>query len=221
MSAGELPSHRATSFLIDLDGTLIDSSPLHDAAYRDALGRFRPDLLERYDYDAMRGRTTEDSLVLLGVSDPNELAEIAAAKRAGYRARAAAGVEPLPGAIELLETLRSLGRRAFVVTSGSAASTDVVLGSTGIGALVEGVVTADDVTEAKPSPEPFVTCCERFGVIPTHAAVVEDALAGVQGARAAGIATIGVHDPTIATAVGEFFPTLFDLRLAVLDGAAR
>ncbi|GHH84823.1 phosphatase [Streptomyces sulfonofaciens] len=94
----------------------------------------------------------------------------------------------LPG---VADVLRALPRdRWAVVTSASRRTADARLRRVGLDAPV--LITADDITRGKPDPEPFLVAAARLGVAPADCLVVEDAPAGLQAARAAGMRSIAV-----------------------------
>jgi len=67
-----------------------------------------------------------------------------------------------------------------------------VLAVIGLGSVFQAVVSAEDVRLGKPDPQVFLTAAERLGSAPAHSIVVEDAAAGIEAARRAGMASIGV-----------------------------
>jgi HAD superfamily hydrolase (TIGR01509 family) len=207
------------SVLFDFDGTLVDSSPLHDAAYREVLARHRPELLPHFRYDSVKGRATSDALAALGVREA-ELAFLTAAKQQAYRDMLFR-LELLPGAREVLDALHATGSAMFLVTSGSRASVVPALQATGIEPFFRGVTTGDDVLAGKPAPEPYRCCLRRHGLRPHRCVAVEDSMNGVVSARKAGLSVIGVHDPDIAPWVDEFFPSLPDFEYWIHSTAAR
>src|SRR5204862_1247209 len=84
------------------------------------------------------------------------------------------------------------GWKQAIVTSAPAANADVMLGALDMTSLFDAIVTAEDVTAGKPHPEVFLTGAARLGVPPSRCIVVEDAAAGIEGARRAGMKSIGV-----------------------------
>ena len=195
--------------LFDLDGTLVDSGPLHDAAFRRVLREHRPGLPRLYRYDDVKGRPTREAWLALGVHDAKELAFLTLAKQQAYRALLVR-LELLPGARQVLDALRAAGSATFLVTSGSRVSVMSALQATGL--VFSGVTTADDVRAGKPAPEPYLCCLRRHGLDPRTCVAVEDSMSGVISARKAGIPVIGVHDSETAGSVDEFFPSLLDFE---------
>ena len=206
--------------LIDFDGTLVDSSPLHDSAYREVLRQYEPELLRHYRYDSVKGRSTREALTVLGVHDAKDLELLTAAKQRAYR-DLLSRLEPLPGARQVLEALRAIGSTTYLVTSGSRTSVLSALRSTGIGGFFSGVVTGDDVRAGKPAPDPYLLCLRRHGLRPRSCLVVEDSVNGVISARKAGLRVIGVHDGDLAGLADGFFPSLWDLERWIHSTAAK
>jgi beta-phosphoglucomutase-like phosphatase (HAD superfamily) len=70
---------------------------------------------------------------------------------------------------------------------------DAVLAVIGLGSVFHAIVSAEDVTLGKPDPQVFLTAAKRLGATPASSIVVEDAPAGVEAARRAGMRSIGVN----------------------------
>jgi HAD superfamily hydrolase (TIGR01509 family) len=203
-----------TCFLFDLDGTLVDSNSAHERAYLAALEAALPELAPLFRYEFCKGRPTREALHLYGVEDPL-LTELVAAKQKAYRAQVDAGaIELLPHARELLLALKAQGRRIFLVTGASARSTRALLTQHGMYDWFEHLVTADDVTHGKPAPDCWLTCLERAAIPPAEAIAIEDALNGIEAARAAGIACVAVNNPELAH-LPEYAGTLETLLKAL------
>ncbi len=107
----------------------------------------------------------------------------------------AAGAEPRPGAVELLDRLR--GRHPVAVAS-NAPRRHLLAGlrRTGLEAAFDVALGVDDVAEPKPAPDLYLEACARLGVAPARSVALEDSPTGVAAARAAGLYVIGV--PSVA-----------------------
>ncbi|MFB4293217.1 HAD family hydrolase [Nonomuraea sp. ATR24] len=187
-------------WLCDLDGTLVDSGPAHEAAFRQAIAELAPAALASFRYAAHAGASTAEVAARL-VADPDVAAELARRKQLRYREQVAAGrVEVFPGAHRLLGALARAGLAAYLVTSGSRGSVERVLAASGLGRHFAGVLTADDVASAKPDPEFYAHACRLWGVEAADAVAVEDSAHGVASATGAGLVTLHVH--TAAPAPG-------------------
>jgi HAD superfamily hydrolase (TIGR01509 family) len=109
----------------------------------------------------------------------------------GMVARLSAGVELMPGAVELLDAVRAEGVPAGLVTSSLGEIAGAVLKVVGRERF-DVIVTADDVTHTKPDPEPYLTAARLLGVEPVRCVVLEDSPSGVAAATAAGCAVVAV-----------------------------
>jgi beta-phosphoglucomutase len=181
--------------LWDLDGTLVNSEEYHWQSWRDALA---PEGLS-ITYDQFLGSfgMKNDPIMRQWLGDgytPERSVRIAEAKEADYRRLAQLhGLTPLPGAREWVARLRAAGWRQAIATSAPRENAEVMLAALGMTSLFDAVVVAEDVSHGKPDPEVFVTAAARVGVPPSRAIVVEDAAAGIEGARRAGMKSVGVN----------------------------
>ncbi|MFG2002816.1 HAD family hydrolase [Spirillospora sp. NPDC048911] len=177
----------------DLDGTLVDSAPVHEAAFRAALAELAPALLASFRYDAFTGASTADVIAALGAG-PKVAGRLVRRKQALYREHVDAGrVRLLPGARRLLTRLTVRGHATYLVTSGSRGSVERVLAASALDGFFRGVLTADDVPVGKPDPGCYREACRRWSPDPADAVAVEDSAAGVAAAVGAGLLTLQVH----------------------------
>lgn len=97
----------------------------------------------------------------------------------------------MPGALELIDALRAAGVATALVSSSYRVLVDAVLDGVGRDRF-DVTLAGDEVTHGKPDPEPYVVACERLGVLPAEAVVLEDAMSGVTSAEAAGCHVVAV-----------------------------
>ncbi|WP_433429574.1 HAD family hydrolase [Nonomuraea sp. CA-141351] len=181
-------------WLCDLDGTLVDSFPAHEAAFRQAIAELVPAALPSFRYTDHAGASTAEVAALLTAGDREVAGRLARRKQDLYRESVERGrVRPFPGARRLLDRLSGEGRVAYLVTSGSRGSVERVLAGSSLGACFRDVLTADDVPVSKPDPEFYRLACRRWLVDPAEAVVLEDSPHGVASAVGAGLATLHVH----------------------------
>jgi sugar-phosphatase len=196
--------------LLDLDGTLVDSGPAvlrnwHWVA--DELGVPFSDF-EPY----LHGIPTEQVLrIVLPEWDEAESRAFAAGQLI-RESEDSDDVTAIAGAVELLDGLPS--NRWAIVTSG-----DLRLATTRIRAaglpMPRVLVTSDDVTAGKPKPAPYLLAASRLGYPPARCLVIEDAPAGVESGRAAGMHVVGVL--TSASALPETSHEVADLTSVVIE----
>jgi beta-phosphoglucomutase len=179
--------------VFDMDGVLLDSSPIHAAAYLEALGAFP---IPAFQYSRLAGLRTTDGIRQILSENGIALAEeqidsIAAAKSKIALERMVRENPIAPGARAVLEFLSRRCKLALA-SSGSAASVNGFLDCNGLRSFFECVLHSGDIASAKPSPEIFLAAFQRLGIAPEKCAVVEDAVAGIQAARAAGGVAFGI-----------------------------
>ena len=100
---------------------------------------------------------------------------------------------PMVGALEAIETARSIGLRIAIASSSSRELIDAVVDRLGIAALVDAICTADDEERGKPDPGVYLTAAQALDVIPSRCVAIEDSPVGVSAAVAAGMRCIGVR----------------------------
>lgn len=197
------------NILFDLDGTLVESSGAHARAFAEALGVLAPHLAPGFDYEELKGRSTEEAFAHLGVRDPDLLIALTREKQQRYRRAVADGrVALCEGAAALLEALAMAGKRLFVVSGSSAASVRLILDRAGIRHYFEGVIDAGMVGRSKPAPDPYLLCLARHDLRPESSLAVEDAETGLASAQAAGLDVVVIHNPELARRYGPAFATL-------------
>jgi beta-phosphoglucomutase len=130
-------------------------------------------------------------------ADPERVRRIGEQKEAEYRRLAETrGLTPLAGAREWLESLHAAGWKQAIASSAPRLNVETMLRVLHLTPLLDAIVSAEDVTRGKPDPEVFLTAAAKVGVAPAHCVVVEDAPAGVEAGRRAGMRTIGVNPRT-------------------------
>jgi HAD superfamily hydrolase (TIGR01509 family) len=181
-----------TALLFDLDGTLVDSDAQHLAAFQRV---FAPHgiALDRSAYATNIMGASNDMIARLYLSHlpPHLQAATLDAKEAAYRDNLG-DLEPIPGALALLDYADRRGLKRAVVTNAPRANAEKVLAALGIGRRLPILVIAGELARSKPDPLPYVTALERTGALATHSLAFEDSLSGVRAAAAAGLAVVGM-----------------------------
>ena len=180
--------------LWDMDGTLIDSEEVHWISWRDTMAK-EGIVITREQFLASFGQRN-DSIVprwLGAAATPERIERIANAKEELYRQLIRRdGVSALPGVASWLHRLQQRGWLQVIASSAPRANVEAVLEALGAAHFFQGIVSAEDVRAGKPDPEVYRTAASRVGASPDRCIVVEDAVAGIEGARRAGMRSIGV-----------------------------
>jgi beta-phosphoglucomutase len=179
--------------LWDLDGTLVDSEQYHWIAWRDAMAAEGVALTHQQFLETFGLRNDAVVPQWIPGASTEHIQRIANAKEQLYRRLIRSGcLAPLPGAVEWTQRLANEGWRQAIASSSPRENIDAVLAVIGLASVFQAVVSAEDVTLGKPDPQVFLAAAARLGSAPAQSIVVEDAAAGVEAARRAGMPSIGV-----------------------------
>jgi len=177
-----------STFLFDLDGTLIDSIELILRSYRHTMRLHRGH--EPSDDIWMQGLGTPLWVQFRHFTeDPAEIEAMVATYRAYNLAHHDELVRPYAGVVEAVLALRDHGKTLGLVTSKMRSGAVRGLRVAGLEDAFQVIVGADEVTHPKPHPEPVLTALERLGAPATGAVFVGDSRHDVECGRAAGVKT--------------------------------
>jgi beta-phosphoglucomutase len=178
----------------DMDGTLVDTAELHFAAWS-VVAKDLSLPFSHHDFASTFGwRNPEILRHLYGERfSEKEIADLGEKKEEYYRAAARRqGVVPLPGVKALIEGLRQSGFKQAIGSSAPRANLDLILKLTGLAFFFDVLVSMEDTRRGKPDPQVFLIAAERLEISPSRCVVVEDAVAGVQAAKAGGMKCVAV-----------------------------
>lgn len=182
-----------TSFVFDIDGTLVDSNQLHVASWDRAFRHFG----KTFPIEALRDQ--------IGKGSDQYLPEFLTAEeikrfgkqldeyrskifREDYRPR----VKPFPQVRELFERIKNDDRRIVLASSGKQEDTDYYIDLLKIEKFIEGCVSGDEADRSKPRPDIFTACIEKFKLARNETLVVGDTRFDIEAAAKAGLRTIAV-----------------------------
>lgn len=191
--------------ICDMDGLLVDSEGLSTEAWRRALAPYGV-ALDDATVAAMFGlRIDEDAKLLIAQFHlAATVAELVEAKNARMLELVQEGLQPMPGARELVTWLVEQHVPHALATSGLAEYAAACLTAVGLGNAFAIRVTGDHVAHGKPAPDIFLRAAQRLDLPPANCLVLEDAPNGVAAAAAAGMRVIAV--PNEHTAALNFPP---------------
>jgi len=181
------------AIIFDLDGVIIDSEALHEEAGRMAMSRYALDAAS-LDFDAFKGKTEQDVfeyVVETNDADHVSVADLLALKQRLY-GNLLDRLLPVQGALAFIERLAQAGFALGLTTSSLPKNQQRAFDKFDLHRYFDVVVTAADVTHAKPHPEPYLTTAQRLGVAPAYCLVIEDSTHGVRSARRAGCRVAGL-----------------------------
>ena len=212
--------------IFDMDGVLVDSYAAHLRSWRDVAARHGLDLSDA-NFARTFGRTSRDIIGALwpGKFDDDGVARFDAAKEARYREILGERFPEMDGASELIRELHDAGYRLAIGSSGPPQNVSLVQRQLRSGHLFEVTVNGTEVTRGKPDPDVFLIAARKLGIEPPRCAVVEDAPAGIEAARRAGMTSIGLLGTAPRERLAEHADlvvgSLRDLSPAVIGEAMR
>jgi len=184
--------------VLDLDGLIVDSEPLHQRAFSILLARhgiLHEFSEEEYGREFVGMPVRENAAYLIerfglrGTVD-----EILAEREAIYEALIAdpANLAPMPGALAFLDALRARALALAVATGSPRRQGELILRGLGIAECFRVLVTGSDVPRSKPAPDVYLRAARELGLAPARCVAIEDSATGVASAKAAGMRVIVV-----------------------------
>ena len=179
--------------IFDMDGVLVDSYQAHFASWCE-MARRRGLTMTEAQFAATFGRTTREIIRSLwpGAAGEDEIPDWDDEKEGIYREMIRKDFPEMDGAEELIRALDAAGCALGIGSSGPPANVAAVRECLSCGERIRATVDGTEVTRGKPDPEVFLKVAEKLGVPASRCAVVEDAPAGVEAARRAGMAAVGL-----------------------------
>lgn len=182
--------------IFDLDGVLVSTDDCHYRAWKE-MAEQEGIPFDRQINERLRGvsRMASLEIILERASrsySEEEKASLAARKNSSYTAliQELRPADMLPGASESLRWLRQQG--TLLAVGSSSRNTPVILRQIGLEAFFDAVADGNDIQRSKPAPDVFLVAMRRLKLRPEDCLVVEDADAGVEAAKAAGMRVLAV-----------------------------
>ncbi len=208
----------AAAFLFDLDGTLVDTEPLHHRSTNEVLAPFGASLpwaeyarcigmSEHAFWDLLRNRFTlpESTEVLASRRTERLLASVIRGP-----------VRPLPGVVATLAALERRGVPRAVASASPRRQIAATLATAGLAGFVQAFRSGhDDVPRSKPHPDVYLAAAAALGVAAAECIAVEDSVSGATAARAAGCTVV-----VVAAAPGAELVRQADLVLGTMEALA-
>ncbi len=203
--------------IFDFDGVIADSELLHLAGFRHALAAHDISVSEADYFARYVGFDDHDGFIAILTDAGHEAGDVLLDTLMAEKARIFAELARerariFPGVRELLASLRD-GESVLPVAIGSGALSseiELILGVAGLRRYVDTIVAADNVHQSKPHPETYLKACSELARIhglgahelaPENCVVVEDTVAGLASATAAGMVTVAVTNSYPAEAL--------------------
>ena len=180
------------AILFDLDGTIVNTDPIHYQIWRKMLLEYQVEINEKVFKSDFTGRSNaqilQDVLPYLSVEEREKFAE---EKEARFR-QAALSLQPINGFTKLLAWSKQYHLKRALVTNAPKTNAYFVIEALQIKEVFDIIILAEEEAAMKPDPTPYKVALERLGIIPEQAIAIEDSPSGIRSAVSAGIRTFGM-----------------------------
>lgn len=193
--------------IFDNDGVLVDSEVIIKDALVDAYAAQSIAIEREWAFKHLQGLSSRDNALAVQEfsGQPVDSDLMIDTYIAHFKARMREELNPTPHIFKALELLREAGVKLSVATSGGLETTYEKFSVTALEQFFEkeNIIGAELVKKGKPAPDIFLLAAERQGIAPEDCAVIEDSVAGIKGAVAAGMQAIGYIGASHAPYTGE------------------
>ena len=209
------------AFIFDLDGVIVDTAIHHYAAWKRLADSLGFEFTEN-DNERLKGVSRMRSLdIVLEVGNKTASAEekekMATQKNDWYLEliNKMTPADILPGARQFVEEAKAKGYKTAI---GSASkNTMTILNKVGLTTLFDAIIDGNKVSKAKPDPEVFLLGASTLGVEPCECVVFEDAVAGVEAAKIAGMHCVGIGNENTLNKADKVVKSLADVKLGEFE----
>jgi beta-phosphoglucomutase len=185
-------SNSIQAVIWDLDGVIIDSADEHRRAWQ-RLAREEGVPFTDADFWATFGKRNDAIFAeKWGPLSAAEAQILADRKEAYFRELIRETAAPLPGAMELMHELHEAGYAQALASSTPIENIQLISNALGLERYLSVLVSGETVPHGKPAPDIFLKAASELGILPHLCLVIEDAVAGVEAAHAAGMRCISV-----------------------------
>jgi len=193
--------------LFDLDGTMLDSDPLHEAVFVDLMAERGVIMDDGFYQRHIHGRLNTDVFAefLPDEPDPQGLSDW---KEAQFRDRLPHAYPATPGVAALLDRADAGGWKRAVVTNAKRLNSEAMLSAIGLRDRFEVIVIGEECPRGKPDPYPYAEAMRQLGAAPSDCIAFEDSPTGILSAAGAGALTIGVRSTLTDRAMRDLGATL-------------
>lgn len=190
-----------TAFLFDLDGVLVDTARFHYQAWRRLANELGFDISEEFN-ETLKGISRMESLDMIlaegnQILPDNQKLQLAAQKNDWYLelVKQMTPDDILPGVTAFFLQVRQAGLKTALGSVSKNAG--LILERVGLANALDKVIDGNKITRSKPDPEVFLAGAAELNVQPANCVVFEDAVAGIEAAKRAGMRAVGIGSPRL------------------------
>ena len=192
------------TILWDMDGVISDSYCLHLAAWQETFAK-RGVKFTREDFAGLFGSRNDFIIsTVMGKEFPERyISAVVQEKEEAFRRKATGNIKPFPGVASLLDALKKGNFKLGLVSSAPKENIDLALTELNLAGIFDSIVSGQEVSASKPSPQIFLLATEKLHVAPEYCVVIEDSPLGVKAAKAAGMKCLAVTNTHHPQNLGE------------------
>jgi beta-phosphoglucomutase len=214
------------AIIFDLDGVVVDTAIFHYQAWKRLANEMGFDLTPEQN-EQLKGISRLESLDILldiggvKIDSEEEKINLATKKNEWYRENILK-MKPsdiLPGVRHFIVDLKNTHYKIAIGSSSKNAGT--ILEKIGLDSFFDAVVDGTKISKSKPDPEVFLKAAEELNIAPEHCLVFEDAAAGIEAAKQAGMLAIGVGDYANLSNADKVIPDFSNINVMLIDSLTK
>ena len=181
------------TILWDMDGVISDSYSFHFSAWQETFAK-KGIKFTKEDFTQLFG-TRNDFIIrsVMGRKLPERAIKIMVQeKEETFRRKATGNIKPFPGVVRLLNALKKGNFKLGLVSSAPKENIDLILNKFNLSGIFDCIVSGQEVSESKPSPQIYLLAAKKLEVIPNDCVVIEDSPLGVKAVKTAGMRCLAV-----------------------------
>ena len=199
----QMTDYHNHAVLWDMDGVLVDTADYHFQSWKESLAE-RGIFINREEFTKTFGMNNAGILEIVFGRKPesDEITQISHTKESLFRDLIKGKAEPYPGVFFWLQQFKDWGIKQAITSSAPPENINFLVSELRIKEYFDALISGSKLP-GKPNPDVFLKAASHFRVLPEHCIVVEDAVAGVEGAKRAGMKCIAVTTTNPAGALGK------------------
>ncbi len=179
--------------LWDMDGVICDSYCFHFDAWQKIFARRSVEFAQEHFIGLFGSRNDFIIASVMGQQVPERTVKsMIREKEDAFRRKAMGRIKPFPGVVALLNALKKGNFKLGLVSSAPMENIDLALSELNLTGTFDCIVSGQDVTESKPSPQVYLLAAEKLRTLPSDCVVIEDSPLGVNAAKTAGMKCLAV-----------------------------